>query len=210
MGLLRPPPVQTTRPSRRYQTQQLESTCHLSILQCCIEQPLAVRYQGTYSYTDPHLCISGSFSQTDTDTQTYTKTHTHTNAYIFLSMALSHKYTQARALTHTQTGWLSDEISFCHLARCATRCISPANASAAAQALSLSAVPLKAAFTAAELHPEGDGGEHGCHIINDYRPPLSLSLSLSLSLALSLSHSLTLTHIHAHTHTKPLSAPHMV
>ncbi len=49
-------------------------------------------------------------------------------------------------LSHTQshTGCLSDEISFCHLPCCATRCISPTNASATAAVLSLSVLSLKA------------------------------------------------------------------
>lgn len=58
---------------------------------------------------------------------------------------------------HTHMGWPSDEISFCHLACCVTRCISPAKASAANPALSLSGVSLKATHTAEEPHTLGDG-----------------------------------------------------
>lgn len=65
-----------------------------------------------------------------------------------------HKHTH----THTQThmGWPSDEISFCHLACCVTRCISPAKASAAARVLSLSGVSLKATHTAEEPRTLGN------------------------------------------------------
>lgn len=59
--------------------------------------------------------------------------------------------------SHTHTGWPSDEISFCHLACCVTRCISTAKASAANPALSLSGVSLKATHTAEEPHTLGDG-----------------------------------------------------
>lgn len=69
------------------------------------------------------------------------------------SLRCTHIYRQ----THTHTGWPSDEISFCHLACCVTRCISPAKASAAIPALSLSGVSLKATHTAVEPHTQGDG-----------------------------------------------------
>lgn len=60
--------------------------------------------------------------------------------------------------THRQTGWPSDEISFCHLACCVTRCICPARASTSTPAPSLPGVSPKATHIMEESRTPGDGG----------------------------------------------------
>lgn len=70
------------------------------------------------------------------------------------ALSLSHTYTH----THINGG-PSDEISFCHLPCCVTRCISPAKASAASPAPSLSCASPKATHIGKEQQTHhGHGG----------------------------------------------------